>query len=163
MKKYCYVTYQDERPPAIVLIDRHRKDLFNKEVGVSSISPGYDTEEELRKNYPIADWSCSKCGGVVSLSFYHREELEKNKMCFSCHCWHSRIKLKSNQVIIDGALYSIGRENMRRAHSGFGGRRFRIKRFESDEIIETTNLWFGGDVPDRFHNDFPDNAEFVKI
>lgn len=52
-----------------------------------------------------------------------------------------------------------------REHSGFlgfGGREFKIHKFDPDEIIVTHNLWYQGKVPDTHKELLQDNAEFVK-
>jgi hypothetical protein len=45
---------------------------------------------------------------------------------------------------------------------GHGGREFRI-RLASGEVVNTNNLWHGGQIPERFWNRMPDNATFERI
>lgn len=85
-------------------------------------------------------------------------------MCFCCHFWMVDVGA-SNYVVIDGAAYSVGEEDRNKDFDGprgHGGRRFIIRR-NNGCIIETTNLWHRGDVPDAFRDKFPDDAVFLKM
>lgn len=79
-------------------------------------------------------------------------------LCFTCNHWMRVIKdmeKRTNLYIINETLYSIAKVQ------GHGGRVFRVRKFGSDEIIETRNLWNGGKIPEHFQEDLCNNAEFV--
>lgn len=78
--------------------------------------------------------------------------------------WLEIIQEKDEHIIIDGVCYYLDRNDLwgRPGWQGFAGRRFRIRFLETGEIIETTNLWHNGTIPDEFRDLLPDNAEFVE-
>ena len=81
--------------------------------------------------------------------------------CFTINFW--RKNLDESAIIIKGCCYHIGPEpdDLKGAHYlGFAGREFKIRKFSSNEIITTHNLWHQGEVPKEFH--IEDNAEFIK-
>lgn len=87
---------------------------------------------------------------------------------FECHrkkIWLDIIEEREKHVVIDGECYYLERNNLngcdRAGFKGFGGRRFRIK-FNNGEIIETTNLWHNGVIPDEFRNVLKDEAVFIE-
>lgn len=125
------------------------------------VSPGYETKEELIKCQKISGIKCVKCGGERSLAYNNIEELKKYEMCFSCNHWREiRDSLNDKKnVIIDGSSYYI---DPPKQNGGYGGREFKIKRFDSDEVVVTNNLWCKGDVPEVYKNQIPNNAKFVK-
>jgi len=85
--------------------------------------------------------------------------------CFSCSFWLKKINLsaedKVRRVIVNGQHYRLGH-----VHSGpfrgFGGRKFTVL-FHDGRMVETSNLWCQGEIPERFKEWFPDNAVFVPI
>lgn len=106
---------------------------------------------------------CSVCGKKQNLNEYASDfskNLKRYVMCFHCHFWMIDVGA-SNYVVIDGAAYSIGEEEWDGIR-GYGGKRFIIKR-KNGCIIETTNLWHRGDVPDEFKDKFLDDAVFLKM
>jgi hypothetical protein len=92
-------------------------------------------------------------------------------LCFYCAFWTEKLEeynkgAASKVVVIAGHMYYIGEEKYvgdtaYPTWRGFGGRRFKIHRFDTDETIETTNLWHNGVIPDRFRDQLPDTAKFV--
>ena len=63
-------------------------------------------------------------------------------------------------AIIDGTHYYIDDEDSEETYfRGFAGAHFTI-RFHDGRVIETTNLWCQGDIPDEFRDLFPNNADF---
>lgn len=110
---------------------------------------------------------CSVCGKKQNLNKYASDfsgNLKRYVMCFNCYFWMVDVGA-SNYVVIDGVAYSIGEEDLNGDFDGprgHGGRRFIIRR-KNGCIIETTNLWHRGDVPDAFRDKFPDDAVFLKM
>lgn len=45
---------------------------------------------------------------------------------------------------------------------GFGGRTFRVRKFDSDEVLVIDDMWHQGNVPEWLRSELPDNAEFVR-
>ena len=86
--------------------------------------------------------------------------------CFNEYFWRGKIdeykKDHSKLVVIDHRCYFIDNERSTSYFRGFGGRKFVIKIKNTNEVITTTNLWFNGDIPDKYQSELIDNAEFVK-
>jgi len=94
---------------------------------------------------------------------------------FENEFWEEKVRMKEAGDLagddpvarIDGNHYIVGKEdpNLLNDQKGFGGRRFVI-RWKSGphrgKVIETTNLWHQGRIPERFRDKLPDNAEFVE-
>lgn len=78
-------------------------------------------------------------------------------MTYSEKFWTDIVKEKEDHVVIDGLCYYISPYD-----EGFGGYQHKIRKFGSDEIIVTKNLWYNGKVPEKFRSYLPDNAEFVR-
>lgn len=132
-----------------------------KPMGWSSISKGYDTEQELMDD--IEKEPCSSCGRLYQLHYGPRinDLLREAKMCHGCDFWTKRMN-ETNGVRIKGSHYQVGDETKcNPKFKGHGGREFRIRMF-TGEIITTTNLWGQGNIPAIFHDRMPDNAEFLS-
>lgn len=67
--------------------------------------------------------------------------------------------LDNSAIIIDGECYHTAPENETGYFRGFGGRKFKIQFLDNNEIIETTNLWHQGKVPEEYNR--KDNAKFI--
>lgn len=80
-------------------------------------------------------------------------------LCYECYFWTDLFKHSPNNVVIDGKCYHID-PNEKAKHKGFGGRKFKI-RFLDGTLVETTNLWLNGEIPEHFRERFPNNAEFI--
>lgn len=162
MLKYYFVTYRDHRPNAIV--QSGSDDMkFGTSAGYSSFYGGYDTEKELREKGKLAEWPCSCCGGVVRLSYSNNKDLIQTKTCFTCNHWLEKAKYPNRGLVIDGNYYTHrGLQKTEARHRGFGGVFWKIKMKKSGEVVETNDLWHGGDIPERFRDVLADNAEFIK-
>ena len=66
--------------------------------------------------------------------------------------------LDDEAIIINQSCYHAAPEDDNSGFRGFGGKRFKIK-MHSGKIIETTNLWHQGRIPDEVYTG--DNAEFL--
>lgn len=109
---------------------------------------------------------CIICGKEFEHNFYNKGS-EFYEVCGDLECFENRfwdITLDGNEFIIDGECYHVGKEptkldlELYRDSYGFGGREFRIKKFDIDEVIITHNLRDNGKVPDD--RNIQDNAEF---
>lgn len=110
------------------------------------------------------DMQCIECGETIDFGTGVWKTLLTDQHCFTCWHWLRELDNKTKRVVIvDGVYYSIGKETKDRAEfRGHGGRRFHIRyhdRTKEDDV--TTNLWCGGDIPERFSHLFPNNAEFL--
>lgn len=108
---------------------------------------------------------CPECKQKNLDQNYHK--IRKN-YCFSCNFWTDWMEDKKENIIrIDGNQYVIGKEpseNFRHKELlGFGGREFKIKKFDSDEIITTHNLWYSGEIPQHFRERMPNNADWADV
>lgn len=104
---------------------------------------------------------CKECGTEVFLHNWApkmRKELEEGQLCGDCYFWTNGV-LDDTKIVIDGKCYHIDK-NEKAKFKGFGGRMFKI-RFLDGTLVETTNLWANGKIPERFRERFPDNAKFV--
>jgi len=93
------------------------------------------------------------------------DEIAKIKE-FDAYFWAEKVEWLNNGDIYDGCKvaringehYTIGSETS--GMKGMGGRKYRIK-FNNGEVVETTNLWHQGDIPEQLKDILVDNAEFV--
>ena len=105
--------------------------------------------------------SCKECQSEIELKFGKdkNSRLESNQLCWDCDFWMDRIVSDLPKATIGGKFYYIN-PNEHSEFKGFGGRRFKI-RFLDGTLTETTNLWLNGEIPERFRDRLPDNAEFI--
>lgn len=107
---------------------------------------------------------CRECGMEDGRQFAqpYMEKMEEHQLCFSDLHWYELYldRDNANSVRINGRHYYIGDPNAIGLR-GFGGRKYVIK-FHDGRIVETTNLWTQGEIPDRWRERLPDNAEFVE-
>ena len=54
-----------------------------------------------------------------------------------------------------------GKSDSPNSMKGFSGRKFKIQ-MNDGKVIETDNLWCGGDIPDSHRDRMPDNAKFMN-
>lgn len=169
MKKYYLVSYHDEdKPDEFIFIDSSEDSYrLMLEMGWSSQSCGFETREELVRHYKVPDWDCSVCGGIVSLNYTNREDLSRNKCCFTCDHWRrclSGLNAEGGKFIIDGSFYKCDRKNPilkdDSSFLGFAGRVFEILPNECEKSFKTNNLWHGGKIPARYGVE--DTAKFLK-
>lgn len=116
----------------------------------------------------MAKYNCCKCGEVVDTSKYWEEvasEMRERQLCHFCNFWKNHIENdatvnKDVFVIADGKHYIIGDENSTDYFRGLGGAKVTIK-FKDGRVVKSSNLWCQGNIPERFRNEMPDNAEIV--
>lgn len=109
--------------------------------------------------------TCTICEKTATNGYsgYIGELMTKHKICFTCAYWTERAAEAhtSDSVRIDEKLYSLGDENSK-CERGFGGQYNKIK-FKDGRIVETTNLWYNGEIPQHFKSILFDNAEFIHV
>jgi len=88
-------------------------------------------------------------------------------MCFNCSFWEKLIRdAGDNSIRVGGTHYMVKwdapmKPRGYQGSQGFAGSLFRIKH-EDGRYVETNDLWFQGNIPERFRERLPDNAEFIK-
>ena len=106
---------------------------------------------------------CVVCGKVFDYIAYGGDSRDVcSSACFTDKFWIDIINEKDLHPVIDGKCYYIGDEKSVSSFRGFDGRRFKLQMIDSGEIIESTNLWYNGDVPEKFRDQLPDTAKFIR-
>lgn len=110
--------------------------------------------------------TCQKCG-KEDTDFTHysehcieREIMERENVCFACAFWVNAQQEHKNDpryFVADGNSYWIGDEHSG-SDRGFGGAKFRVT-YPDGRVVETTNLWHQGDIPEWLRPEMPDNAK----
>lgn len=115
---------------------------------------------------------CVECGAEINTRdvwWRFAEDMVKDHVCGKCSHWIDQLRLRDKYTVIvdyNGQRhhYRVKKESGKSPAPAFcrghGGQRFKI-RFLDGRILETTNLWHQGEVPERFLDRFPVNAEFV--
>lgn len=116
--------------------------------------------------------TCKECGvhEIGNWIDSCAERLEREQLCFHCDFWYALIKIANDSRVarIEGCHYLIGVEpkpsDYKCSHYlglGLGGSEFRIRFYDGREVI-THNLWYQGEIPERFKSRLSDNAVFVE-
>lgn len=73
-------------------------------------------------------------------------------------------KNDKSTLVINSRMYSdAGYDpHAKSAYLGYGGRKFKYKRYDSDEPVLTNNMWNGTELPEYLLDFIPDNAEWIK-
>lgn len=162
--KIYLITFSDGRPNRIAYSTEESKNIRN-EGGWNSCSGGYDTIQDMIDKLQIPKEPCKICGEkYFSTNFHERgEEMRERNICFNCHHWDFQNNRKGlERIIVKGYKYSVGVElPPHQRFAGHGGRLFRIRLFDTGEIIETRNLWNQGKISKTWLDKMPDNAEFL--
>lgn len=117
------------------------------------------------ETYPIVQ--CVECGEQDEAGYMEpiKSSMVNRSLCFYCLFWteYAESYHQPDQVVVNGKHYVIGDEQQagNRRWRGFGGSPFNI-RFFNGRMVRSTNLWHQGDIPERFKERMPNNAEFVK-
>lgn len=144
----------------IIHDDRSKIYNFNK---YSSIVCA-NTLEQLKETQKILTEPCKICNGVVGTNYIGNTAkiLTETNICFACWFWSMVLEEnKKTQFIIDGNIYTVLANNKNEYTKGFSGRKFKIQKLETGEIIETDNLWHRGKMIKPFRINNPDNAKFI--
>lgn len=111
---------------------------------------------------------CGECGKWIEYGSTAGFEFERRPLPFCWHCkfWLDRITPTSRSrvgraaveaLITEGGYYSIGTAKTPSSHNGHGGHWFTVT-FNDGRIVETCDLWFGGEIPERFRDRLSINA-----
>lgn len=126
---------------------------------------------------PNGSWEArreSPGGGMSKRCATRKEAIEKllEDLSVSYRFWDDKVAMRKagditpdgQPVIRSGAThYTIGPENTRYPVRGFAGRRFRFQLLDSEEIVESTNVWYQGRIPREFAKALPDNAIEYRV
>lgn len=131
----------------------------------SVLQRAMETGVEVPPGTDPLDYVCSECGEVSHPSYVGNGQigaaLRERGLCFIDDFWaeaHADY-LAGKRLVVDGQSYTIGPE---RAPSpkGHGGRRFRIQ-YPDGRVVESTNLWSQGTIPERRRGRLADTATFI--
>lgn len=119
---------------------------------------------------------CQKCGeGEAQFSDGSKKDGTYRLICETClnkKFWSEYIaarqigdKLSDGRLVarIEGRHYVLGNEN-EPGFRGCAGHKFTIKFINgphAGQVVDTTNLWHQGSIPEDYQAYLPDNAEFV--
>ena len=111
---------------------------------------------------------CKKCGATFDSSQFiksYASIMEKQCLCAKCTFWYEHLVDDHNaaahtRATINGEHYVIGPEKAKL--KGFNGIQHVI-RFNDGHITTTSNLWYNGEVPKHWKEQFPNNAEFITL
>ena len=105
---------------------------------------------------------CEICGTKFEKQLWGGEFSQCcSKHCFTTKFWDGICKEKEEHVVINGVCYAVEDDPVN-GFLGYSGRKFKIKMFDTGEVIETNNLWCQGDVPEEYKSRLPNTAEFVR-
>ena len=80
--------------------------------------------------------------------------------CFHRKFWQGIVEYKDDYIVIGYECYYIGDEHSTSSFRGHSGRKFRLLELRTDKIIETTNLWYKGSIPEEFRPLLPPTHAF---
>ena len=125
------------------------------------LSPGYESYEKLIEENKILDEPCACCGRKIITTFHGREKLIEKNMCFGCSLWDDRCNIQnnSNVMIVNGCWYTVGPEDRNNKLRGFAGRKFTFVK--NGNLTESTNVWYGGEIPTVWKDRIKDNASII--
>ena len=125
---------------------------------------------EGSKTQKYTGYACSSCQAptVPAYSPPTGQRMIDRQLCFHCDYWEEvanalRTSSDPKRIIVDhNVYYDYGHSNDNTSHLGFGGREFKYRRIDSDDVVSTNNLWSGARLPCKYWDELPDTAVFVK-
>jgi len=114
------------------------------------------------------DYVCSECGEVSHPSYAYNDQigavLRERGLCCLDDFWaeaHADY-LAGKRLVVGGQSYTIAPERASDPASckGHGGRRFRIQ-YPDGRVVESTNVWSQGPIPERWRARMADTAVFL--
>lgn len=108
---------------------------------------------------------CQHCHKTERLSWGELDEkLTRLARCFNCNFWleYSESDRDNLTAVVthNSRHYVIGREDAGMWGRGYDGRPWTV-RFLDGRVVQTTNLWHQGQIPERFRHLFQINAELT--
>lgn len=111
------------------------------------------------------DYVCSECREVFHPSYVGNNQigaaLRERSLCFMDDFWFKAHAdyLAGARLVVSGQSYSIASERAAGSR-GHGGRCFRIQ-YPDGRVVESTNVWTQGSIPERWRDRMPDTAIFL--
>lgn len=110
---------------------------------------------------------CTICGDNATLSYMGEvgDRMREKTLCFTCAFWEEKVEWVAQHpdasVRVDGRHFIVAPDKhpSQRYLAGFGGTLW-IVAFNDGRRVETRNLWHGGEIPERWRDQLPDNATF---
>lgn len=101
---------------------------------------------------------CEICGKEIEKSYYSGNILCSTE-CFNKHYWLEFVEKKNDKDMVryNGTHYVIGDEDSKSCFRGFDGTRF-VVYFNDGRVVETSNLWHQGTIPEEFREELKDNV-----
>jgi hypothetical protein len=93
-----------------------------------------------------------------------REALLREALCFTCGSWLAKVDKPPQVVGDDFHTYTIRREGFTGGDpslKGFAGARF-VVAFTDGRVVETDDLWAGGQIPEWLRDRFTPNATVTR-
>jgi hypothetical protein len=121
----------------------------------------------VQRTYDPKGYLCDITVNVTEEQAIALDKLWEKKE-FDAYFWAEKVQWLNNNntdeynykvARINGQHHIIGNEGSQ--HKGCGGRKHIIK-FKDGKIVETTNLWHQGEIPEELKNILVDNAEWEE-
>ena len=110
---------------------------------------------------------CSCCGLPTNVDDFDQRApltilMRKEQLCFTCAFWKDKIAHPHpDREIINGSHYVFHKWLSKPQHfQGFGGKTMYILKNDGT-VKRSNNVWFQGDIPDKFKPQLPDTAKFI--
>lgn len=150
------------------IIEDDIKNIKSINAKYTSRSIGYESLQDLYNHLGVdPNFKCLECNGLITTKCWIQDEREiliKNQLCFGCYHWQKIVESLSDPriVIINGISYYRNDFKLVKDPGllGFGGAIWNIK-MNSGQIFKTNDLWYQGEIPDRFKYRLKDNATFI--
>lgn len=109
----------------------------------------------MREALADHDDRCEECGRWIEYGFFVGFERSNAPLpyCWDCQFWVKRLVHDPRRVFVDQShgYCTIGGAAAPSKHNGFAGAWWTIT-FDDGRVVETCDLWFGGEVPERFRD-----------
>jgi hypothetical protein len=88
--------------------------------------------------------------------------MNNEQLCFSCAFWKNKIDNPTpNRQIINGEHWIFEPwSDKPLLFAGHGGRAFYIM-LNDGSVLRSNNVWYQGEIPQRFRDSLPDTAKFI--
>ena len=106
---------------------------------------------------------CTECGVYFVPNLDSDAYIDHN--CFNCSFWLEKIDMdpvdKREQTIING-VHMMACPSTDGPFQGMGGRQHIFEYFDDGRMVFCDNVWYQGEIPERFRDRLPDNARVVS-
>jgi hypothetical protein len=111
------------------------------------------------------DVTCVECGEEDDANYVDstRALMLRDQRCFTCYFWLGHIESdRSNAVVASGTHYRIQPDSKTGFAVGFGGAEFRFRPIAGGDDIVSHNVWYQGEIPERFRDRLPDTHTLIR-